>query len=332
MKKILIIQTAFLGDVILATPVLEGLHNIYPEANIDFLLRKGNESLFKDHPFINEVIVWDKKQHKLKNLINIIKKIRANHYDEVINVHRFLSSGFITIFSGAAQTIGFDKNPFSFLFKKTVKHIISKNEPFIHETQRNISLIIDEKAENIKAKIKLYPSQQDFEKTLSLKTNDYICIAPSSVWFTKQYPVEKWVEFIDQVSSETKIYLLGSKDDTGVCTKIIQKSSNNNITDLSGKLSLLETAALMQDAKMNFVNDSAPLHLASSVNATVTAIFCSTIPAFGFGPLSENSAVIETMEKLDCRPCGLHGKKSSPEGHFKCAMTIDKEQLLKRIH
>jgi len=87
----------------------------------------------------------------------------------------------------------------------------------------------------------------------------------------------------------------------------------------------------MQQAEMNFVNDSAPQHMASSVNAPVTAIFCSTVPAFGFGPVSDNAVVIETKDKLNCRPCGLHGWQKCPEGHFNCAESITTQQLLNRI-
>jgi heptosyltransferase-2 len=87
----------------------------------------------------------------------------------------------------------------------------------------------------------------------------------------------------------------------------------------------------MKDAKMNFVNDSAPLHFASSVNAPVTAIFCSTVTDFGFGPLSDDSAVVETALNLTCRPCGLHGYRECPEKHFKCAVTIDNSNLLNRL-
>ena len=78
---------------------------------------------------------------------------------------------------------------------------------------------------------------------------------------------------------------------------------------------------------MTFTNDSAPLHFASAVNAPVTAIFCSTIPEFGFGPLSDVAHTIETEEKLLCRPCGLHGKKACPQGHFKCA-DIEIEKII----
>ena len=87
----------------------------------------------------------------------------------------------------------------------------------------------------------------------------------------------------------------------------------------------------MKDARMNFVNDSAPMHLASSVNAPTTAIFCSTVPSYGFGPLSDNSVIIETTKNLKCRPCGLHGFKKCQEKHFECANSINNKQLLSRI-
>jgi len=70
------------------------------------------------------------------------------------------------------------------------------------------------------------------------------------------------------------------------------------------------------------------MHIASAMNAPVTVIFCSPIPAFGFGPLSEKSNIIQTIVKLECRPCGLHGYKKCPQGHFKCATTISNQALL----
>jgi heptosyltransferase-2 len=105
----------------------------------------------------------------------------------------------------------------------------------------------------------------------------------------------------------------------------------SRIINLAGKLSLLESAALMKEAQMNFTNDSAPLHLASAVNAPVTVVYCSTTPDFGFGPLSDNSVIVQIQEDLSCRPCGLHGRTSCPEVHFKCAVDINLEALRARI-
>jgi heptosyltransferase-2 len=125
--------------------------------------------------------------------------------------------------------------------------------------------------------------------------------------------------------------LLGGKDN-GAESELIQSlASNKNVIILAGKLSFLQSAALMKYAIMNYVNDSAPLHFASAVNAPVTAIFCSTVPTFGFTPLSDKSFIVETKQPLKCRPCGLHGYKACPLGHFKCAHTIETRQVLETI-
>ena len=330
MKKFLIIQTASIGDVILATPIIEKLHHYFPDAKIDFLLKKGNQSLFKAHPFLNKVITWDKSKKKYLNYIDIINLVRDRKYDYVINIQRFASSGFLTVLSGAKKTIGFNKNPFSLFFSKSVKHKIKNKNEAPHEVDRNLKLIesfTDEK----KFPVKLYPSKKDFAKTSQYKTAQYICTAPASIWFTKQYPVEKWIDFVRKVPAEMRIYFLGAASDYDTCRQIIEQSGQKNCLNLSGKLSFLQSAALMKDAKMNFVNDSSPQHLASAMNASISTIYCSTVPAFGFGPLSDDSAVIETTEKLDCRPCGLHGLNACPKKHFKCATTIRTEQLLRRI-
>ena len=134
------------------------------------------------------------------------------------------------------------------------------------------------------------------------------------------------------VPEDIYVYCLGSEADSDLCDRIIKSSGRLNMMNLAGKLKLLETASLQRDAMMNYVNDSAPLHLASSVNGPVSAIFCSTIPAFGFGPLSDNSSIVEVRQELDCRPCGLHGLKACPKKHFDCANKIDVQQLLDRLH
>ncbi|MBN2348560.1 MAG: glycosyltransferase family 9 protein [Bacteroidales bacterium] len=324
MKKILIIQTAFLGDVVLATPVIENLRIKYPEARIDFLLRKGNESLFENSPRIDTLLIWDKKKNKYKNLFKIIRKIRKTRYNRVINLQRFFSTGFITWLSGAREKAGFDKNPFSFCYTLKVKHEIGNN---IHEVERNLKLITDI-ADPISIRPVLYPSKGQFDNIKPYQNGPYICIAPTSVWFTKQYPPEKWNELIRQLDQKYTVYLLGSKADYIACENLKNLSTRENLINLSGALNLPESAALMKDAAMNYVNDSAPLHLASAVNAKTTAIFCSTVPEFGFGPLSDNKKIVQVNYPLECRPCGLHGLKKCPENHFKCAMDISTSDLL----
>ena len=320
-QSFLIIQTAFLGDVILATALVEKVKEMYPDAEIDFLLRKGNEAILEKHPHIRELIIFDKRK-KYKNLLQLIFKIRKSKYDYVLNLQRFATSGLLTIFSGGGQTIGFDKNPLSFLFSKKVTHLMNG----MHEAFRNQLLIPDQLKGNFLLP-KLYPNESDYQKIESFKKQAFITISPASVWQTKQWPKHKWIELIKKIPAGLKIFLLGGPGDFDLCKEISLSFSKESVEILAGRLSLLQSAALMKFAQMNFVNDSAPMHLASGMNAPVTAIFCSTVPEFGFGPLSDDSKIIE-VKNLNCRPCGLHGHRSCPKGHFKCAEDIEISSLL----
>jgi ADP-heptose:LPS heptosyltransferase len=325
-KKILIIQTAFIGDVILATAVIEQAHIFFPDAAIDVLVRKGNESLLSNHPIVRDVLVWDKKVGKYKNLWQLLKTIRLRKYDRVINLQRFAASGFLTAFSGASERFGFQKNPLSFLFSRKFDHQIGTlGNPAKHEVERNLAMVSDWGMIAVK-RPKLYPSAADVTKVAEYVHSKFVTISPSSVWFTKQTPPEVWIELIRSLS-DVKIYLLGGPTDIALCERIMNEAANPNVEILAGNLSLLQSAALMQNATMNYTNDSAPMHLCSAVNAPVAAVYCSTIPEFGFGPLSDRSVVVQSRESLDCKPCGLHGYASCPKGHFKCGLIQNRDLL-----
>ncbi len=328
MQKFLVIQTAFIGDVVLATGLLEKLHSHYPSAQIDILVRNGNEALFINHPYLNEVLIWQKKEKKYQHLFELLKLIRSKNYHVVINTQRFAATGFLTAFSNAEQRVGFNKNPFSFLFTKKIKHRFSNDvASSIHEVERN-HLLIQSFSNNTFSKPKLYPSAHDYQLVQQYKQQPYIVIAPTSVWFTKQFPLGKWVNFINELPSFYNIFLIGAPTDMFACEDIKLATTHPHIFNLTGQLNFLQSAALQQDAVMNYVNDSAPMHFASAVNAPTTAVYCSTLPSFGYGPLSEVNFIVEVTPNLSCRPCGVHGKTSCPLRHFNCANLITNQQLL----
>ena len=323
-KRVLIIQTAFIGDVVLITPLIETLAHEHPNWDIDILVRSGNEAILANNPKLNEVLVFDKKNGKYRNLINLIKKIRGNRYDEVVNIQRYFTTGLITALSGAKSKSGFNKNPLSIFYTHKVSHQMGEVKTE-HEVERNLKTIEHLITQKI-IQPKIYPSTEDYKKVE--RSNRYVTMAPSSVWFTKALPTHKWLELMTLINEETDILLLGGKGDAPLCQNLIELSGRKNVFNLAGGYSLLQSAALMQNASMNYVNDSGPLHLASAVNAPVRAFFCSTVKEFGYTPLSSNSKVIEVDEVLDCRPCGLHGKRSCPKGHFKCGEIDVKKALV----
>jgi heptosyltransferase-2 len=330
-RSFLIVQSAFIGDVVLATALAEKLHDYHSDASIDFVVRKGNEGLFSGHPFVRNVWVWDKKGGKLSSLFGIWMKVRKLRYDAVVNLQSDLMTGLFTAFSGARHRIGFDANPMSWLFHLSIPHKGGGTASPSHEVERNQRLIAH-LTDATPSRPRLHPSRSDFQKVKAYRSKPYICIAPASVWETSQYPAGKWVTFIDNLPEGMQVCLIGGPGDRALCDLISSACEvSRPLHNLAGNLSLLESAALQAGALMNYVNDSAPLQFASAMNAPVTAVFCSTIPAFGYGPLSDVSHIVETEERLECRPCGIHGRKGCPEQHFRCAMTIRDESLLECI-
>jgi len=354
-KRCLLIQTAALGDVVLLTSILEKLHRFHPEAALDLLVRKGCEGLFDGHPFVHQLYVWDKRKHKTRALFGLLREIRQTRYDHVINAQRYLSTGLLTVFSNAAEKVGYDRNPLSRLFTRRVWHVIpdpralrrrermvsaarradrperaraGPGEP--HEVDR-LNGLIEHLTDGTRPMPRLYPTDRDRAVAARLRTQHagraggYVCLAPGSAWPTKAWPAEKWVGLARLVPADQHIFLIGGPEDTGLCGRVSEAAGRGTV--LAGTLSLLSTAELMAGAAMNYVNDSVALHLASAMQAPVSAVFCSTVPAFGFGPLHENGRIRQTAEALSCRPCGLHGRRTCPRGDFRCAVSIAVEEV-----
>lgn len=330
MKKILVIQTAFIGDVILATSMLETIREEEnEEVVIDILVRKGNEVLLEKHPYLNQVLIWNKKVKKYKNLLALSKQIRGAKYDVVYNLQRFASTGFLTVRSKAQLTVGYKENPFSRMFDRKIKHELENDK---HEIERN-AMLLKAGIGSADFKVmppKLYPTPENSLKVQEIVGDqpNFLVMAPASVWYTKQLPREKWIELIELQPNNLPVYLIGAPTDKEFIQGIIDECKSDQGINMAGELNLLESAALISRADRAFVNDSAPLHLASAVNAPVTAFFCSTVPAFGFGPVSSDALIVEVKEKLECRPCGLHGHQKCPKGHFDCGYKIDLKSLL----
>ena len=319
-NKVLIIQTAFLGDAILISSLLEKMRNESPETIIHLLVRKGNESIFQAYPHANLAQVWayDKKQ-KWASWRSLQKDLRAEKFDQVFVAQRFFGMGLLSLSIGAKKVIGFDKNPLSWFFTERVTHDWGNGK---HETERNTALL------STWLGPKVYMPFLSLAGDNVVPVENYICISPGSVWETKRLPIQKWIDFIHLLPRDQAIVLMGSPNEKHLSDEIEQACPGWPIFNETGKHALLASASIFAQSKGNFVNDSGPMHLSSAVNAPTVVVFCSTIPDFGFGPLAEHSQIIEVTEKLDCRPCGDHGKKICPLGHYACGNNISSQKML----
>ena len=309
MQRALFIQTAFIGDAILGAAAVEALHA--QDFKVDVLVRKGNELFYQDHPKVGRVWVWDKKD-KWRSWWMLLKQVRKERYDVLFLAQRFFTMGLFALLSNAVKKVGYAQGWWSFFFDVRITHQWGTG---VHEVQRLMDLVGSDQF--------FMPQLNVNSHAVDLPQEKYITISPSSVWKTKQAPVAVWQQVLNR-NADKKVLVLGGPGDVPALHELMKelRLNHSNWEIVAGRYSLMQSGYLMKNAVMNYVNDSGPLHLCSATQAPVTAFFCSTIPAFGFGPLSPDSVVLQTLEPLECRPCGMHGHAQCPKGHFKCGQIL----------
>lgn len=329
-NKILILQTAFLGDVILTLPLLNVLKKKFPGSEIDFICIPETSEILINNSYISEIIPYDKKKSGLYGLIELILKLRKKKYDLIISPHRSYRSSLISYMSSPLRSIAFKNSSLSFLYSETVEYLNDK-----HEIIRNLNLLKPLGIiENDIIRPELFISENEKRKIDCLfyehkvrPDEKFIVIAPGSVWFTKRFPEEKFRNLCDMFSnSGIRIFLAGGKSDKKVSDFILNNSKNRNIVNVTGQLSVPESAELISRASVLVTNDSSPLHMGNAVGTDVIALFGATVPAFGFYPYGINDVIIET-KNLKCRPCAIHGGKKCPIGTFDCMLRINEKDI-----
>jgi heptosyltransferase-2 len=333
----IIYQTAFIGDIILSTSMVRTIKRTDPDGNVIFITTPHGKSVLQHNKLIDEIVVYDKKSADsgVSGVIKAagnIKNITGTGDSIYISPHRFIRASIIGLLTGSKLRIGFENSALAFLYNRTVPY-----ESGIHELERNLKLLMkafpgrldDEKP----GMPELYPSEDNFNKVRQLINNRFhsnesvIAIAPGSVWKTKKWPEEYFKKLIQLLNNKgIKIILIGGTDDMELCSRL----SSENALNLAGGLSLLESAAAVSLSKAAVSNDSAPLHMASAMNVPTIALFGSTTPDFGFGPLADKSVILEKND-IECRPCGRHGRKKCAKKHFNCMNKIYPETVYKEV-
>lgn len=341
--KILIIQTAYLGDVILTLPVVQNIKKQLPEAEIDFMSIPQTEDVLKNNPHISNLVVYDKRgKSKFANLREIISKVRKSKYNIIVSPHRSFRSALITHFSGAKIRIGFNRNSISNLLTHRVTYLNNAHEIF-----RNLELVkaipgINLTPENQILKPELFPSKEDEKYIANILDSEHsihsmhsthstgsIVLAPCSKWYTKQLTKSKSAEIIRSLNKAGfTVILIGGKDDKVYCDDLEKELSGSRLVNLCGKLTPLQSKAVIEKSECMISVDSAAAHIGASTGTPVVQIYGSTVPVFGFYPLTSKNVIIENRT-LSCRPCTNHGRNSCPLKHFKCIDELDALSIVK---
>lgn len=333
--KILIIHTAFIGDIVLSTPLVALIKKIYPESEIHYLTTPQGESILRNNSKISNIIPYDKKNKDkgLKGIMRMYKFFKKEKYDIVVTPHRYLRSSILSFVSRAKIRKGYSNATLSLLYTEKIPYVYG-----IHEIERlnNFFKIEKERMEEVEkikfeSKIELYPSKEEKTSVDTLLGNynerKLLVIAPGSKWFTKKWPGTYFNEVIQALQKEKKLKLaiVGGNEE-----REINLEFSEDVLDLRGKTNLLELSEILGRSVGVLTNDSSPIHIGSvHDNCFIFALFGPTVEKFGFFPWSKKSYVFQ--KELECRPCGNHGGNKCPKGHFKCMLEIKPEDVIIKI-
>lgn len=340
MSKVLIIQTAFLGDVILATPMIEASRKILRATHVSFIAAPNGGVEILGHPGpliegLDEVIVYDKRgaDRGLAGLIRMVKQIRSRSFDIILTPHRSARSSVLSWAGKAGETSGFKQAALSSLYSIRAQRYEDR-----HEVQKNLELIralsqnsreIDAIRPKVSVTDEARQAVDDLLKEADVHSKRLIGIAPGSVWGTKRWLPEGFAQVADDLNEppDTGVILIGSKADFKSANQV-QQAAKSDVINLAGKTSVSQLAALIERLALFISNDSGPVHVASALDIPTLAIFGATVPAQGFSPLATRQAIVEVKD-LPCRPCGAHGPTTCPLEHFKCMRQITPEMVIK---
>lgn len=322
-SKILIINTAFLGDIALTAFLTQRIKNTQ-ECLISVLTTKAGAQVLSPIKSIDSLFIVDKKgSHKsISNTIEFSKSLSTYDFDIIISLHKSYRTSQIVKNIIAPIKIGFDIASNSRVYTHKVKY-----KTHLHEALRYISTLFDDmNLVNVELDLtmddKLFVEnilvQQKFDE--SKKT---IVLAPGSVWATKKWGSGNYSDLADLLKSDYNVVVVGSKQDS------IETSSG--VINLCGQTTIAQTYQLLSNAEILVTNDSAPTHFASLTNTPTITIFGATHPIFGFGPQAERSRVVQN-ETLKCRPCRIHGSDECPIGTHECMTSIRPHKIVEQIN
>lgn len=323
-KKVLVIKLRQLGDVLLTTPVFSSLKAHLPNAQIDAYVYTESFPLLEGHPAITNLIGYDRSWKKLSLLSRLrkefalLRQIRHNNYDLVINLTEGDRGAIAALFSRAPIRVGLP--PKGKWQKKLYTHIAKSCPTLRHNVERNLDLL---------RRIGIFPSQEQRELFLLIPPlallsahakvqGPFVLIHPTSRWKFKCWPVDKMRTVVQELLAQGKQVVLTSGPDKEELQMVNEIAQNLPVINLSGQITLSELSALISMSELLICVDSLPFHMASALKYKVIALFGPTSD-ISWGPWRNPNAKILT-QNLPCRPCYQDGCGGSK--HSDCLATL----------
>ncbi|MDP3544191.1 MAG: lipopolysaccharide heptosyltransferase II [Elusimicrobiota bacterium] len=322
-RRVLVMQSAFLGDSLLTVPLLRRLKELLPGASVTVLTLAKTAGIFRGAPWADEILIDDKRgvHGGLSGPWKVAAELESRGFDLAVIPHRSFRSALIARLARIPRRIGFDSSAGSFLLTDAV--------PFswlMHDLERNLSLTLPlgaGAAPSAGEARYVAPPAMSGRLAALLPAGPLAGIHPGSAWATKRWLPERFAELCLRLKTDglTPV-LVGGPDDEALGERVARESG---ALDLVGRTDLEELKSLMGRLSVFVTNDSGPMHLAAAAGVPVVAIFGATTRELGFFPYGTGHRVVEA--DLACRPCGLHGARACPEGHFLCMRLLTVDQV-----
>lgn len=336
--KILIIRLSSIGDIVLASPLIRAVHKQYPNAIIDFAIKKEFAVLMRHNPNINNLIIVDSSSMK-----ESIESVKNGKYDWIIDIQKASRASQLINGAGAKLVTSYNKQRWNRFFLINFKwNKYKENKPVY---QRYFEAVEQYNVKDDGEGTEIFITDIEEKKINSILAENkidtgkpLITICPGAKFANKTWSKEGFIELAKKLQTEhnANIALLGGPDENALCNEIAVKTRHGAspvmpgiVVNLAGQLSLLESAALLKKSQLVIANDSGLMHMAQSQKTPVITIFGPTVKQFGFYPIEKDSTVIET--NLGCRPCTKMGMDKCPKGHHKCMKDISVDMVYEPV-
>lgn len=329
-RSVLVIQTAFIGDALLAVPLLKAVKDLWPQAGLDVLVRPPAENLLETLPYLREIIVYNKRgaDQGLSGLLQLRRRLRDKYYDLALLPHRSFRSGSLAYGAKIPIRIGFNRGGGRYFHNVRIPYPTNG-----HEIVRNLQLLTPFGPVPRPDPPELVPTEEDIGfingKLISRDPSERIALAPGSIWYTKRWPEDYFIELGRRfIQKGYQVALLGSGEDRDLCTRVAEPLEDSCI-NFAGQTTLRQSIEILRRCAALVTNDSAPTHLGVAAGTQVLTIFGSTSPQFGFYPFGPKGKSLEI--ELYCRPCTNHGRRSCPEKHLRCLKDITPDRVSAQV-
>jgi len=291
-KKILVVRNDRFGEFLLIIPALRALKEKFKDAKIFAVVNPYVKELAKAISYIDEIITWENRKHKFREILFFSHKLRKENFDLCIIFNPSKEFNIISFLAGIPIRVGYARK-WDFLLTHKIED--KKYLGLKHEIDYNLELVgiigadTDDKSLNLEIKEKIYIPQIDNYK-------NSVVVHPWTSDSIKQWPIEYFRDLVLRLAKELneKVIIIGGKENLDISQKYFS-DLDESIINLTGKTTLLELAVILKNSKILISLDSGPVHLASCVDTPVLAIFRNDIPAkspIRWGPRSKKSIVI----------------------------------------